>query len=94
MEFKDYTGNTIPRGELHMDKNRQKEEERLERFERFKSSVAVVAVVGVGAGLYGFKLGRRFGYTKGAKDGYITAGQEMLAAWKDHAEELRKSRGE
>jgi hypothetical protein len=72
---------------------KQEEKQKLEN-QKLKSGIKVLAVVAVGAGLYGFKLGRRYGYVQGSKDGYINAGQEMIAAWKEHAEELRQSRGE
>lgn len=66
----------------------------LERQKRFKNGLKLVAVVGIGAGLYGFKLGHRIGLTKGIEVGYIVAGKDMIEALREHAEELRLSRGE
>lgn len=59
-------------------------EEELKEMEakKLKRGFKVLAVVAVGAGLYGFKLGRKFGYKSGVKDGYITAGNEVIDAWK------------
>lgn len=70
------------------------ESKELERHERFKSSLKVIAVIGIGAGLYGFKLGRKFGMRRGIEVGYVVAGQDIIKALTEHAEELRLSRGD
>lgn len=68
--------------------------EEVERQERFIKGVKIVAVVGIGAGLYGFKLGRRMGIRTGVSIGYVAAGQDFIKAFTDYAEELKLSRGE
>lgn len=66
----------------------------LKRHNRFKNGLTVIALVGIGAGLYGFGLGRESGIRKGIEIGYIVAGKDMIDALKEHAQELRLSRGE
>lgn len=66
----------------------------LERQERLIKGLKVIAVVGIGAGLYGFKLGRRIGFNRGIEIGYIAAGNEFITAFTDWAEESKLSRGE
>lgn len=65
----------------------------LERHIKFKNRLKVVALVGLGAGIYGFKLGQQYGLRKGIEVGYIAAGADMISALKEHAQELRLSRG-
>lgn len=64
------------------------------KMKRMKKTFTLVTVVGVSAGLYGFKLGRRSGLRRGIEVGYLTAGKELVNAWKEHSEELRLTRGE
>lgn len=71
---------------------RSEEELKVLQAKKLKRAMKVLAVVGVGAGLYGYKLGRKGGYRKGVKDGYITAAEEIITAWKEHAEELIRTR--
>lgn len=71
---------------------RSEEELRALEAKKLKRAMKVIAVVSFGAGLYGYKLGRKGGYKKGVKDGYISATEEMIAAWKEHAEELVRTR--
>lgn len=61
---------------------------------KLRLRLGIVAVVGIGAGVYGFKLGRQTGLGKGMEIGYIHATHELISAWKEHSEELRLSRGE
>lgn len=85
------------KGGINMEKSefeKKQAEKKAEENRRLKRGMKLLAVVGVGAGLYGFKLGRRSGYAQGVKDGYFTMGQEMLQAWKEHTEELKLTRGE
>lgn len=64
----------------------------LQRHRRTNNTVAVVAVVSVGCIAYSYKVGRKRGFTEGVNVGYVTAGQEMMSAWRAHAEEMRLSR--
>lgn len=66
----------------------------LERQKRLKNGLKAIAVVGVGAGLYGFKLGRQYGLRRGVDIGYVAAGQDFIKAFKEYTEELKLSRGE
>lgn len=72
------------------------EEEQLiiERHEKMKNGLKLIAVVGIGAGLYGFKLGRQVGLRRGVDIGYVAAGQDFIKAFKEYTEELKLSRGE
>lgn len=56
------------------------------------TGLKVLAVVGIGAGLYGFKIGRQMGFRKGVDVGYILAGKDMIDALQEHAKELKLSR--
>lgn len=61
---------------------------------RAKEGLKVLAVVGIGAGLYGFKLGRRAGYGAGFKDGYKDAADEFISVMKDLTAEFKEARGD
>lgn len=85
------------KGGKNMYNNYTKEEgyKNQERRDRIKDGFKTLAVVGIGAGLYGYRLGRRSGYSLGVKEGHVEAVNEMISAWKDHTEILLKStRGE
>lgn len=75
--------------------NKEEEIKELERRKRVNDGLKLLAVVGIGAGLYGFKLGRRSGYRLGVGVGHTRAVNDMVSAWKDHTEELitLRSRG-
>lgn len=79
---------------VQIEKDALEEMQQLERQNQFKKCLKVVAVVSIGVGLYGFKLGRESGLRKGIEVGYIIAGGDMIDALKEHAQELRLSRGE
>lgn len=73
--------------------NIRSEEELVElKARRLKRGLTTIAVVAVGAGLYGFKLGRKAGYTRGVKDGYIAAGKELLDGWSQITDAMNQSR--
>lgn len=65
---------------------RSEEELKELQMKKLKKGIKVLAVVGIGAGLYGFKLGRRYGHNKG----YLQATEEIITVWKEHSEELIK----
>jgi len=71
-----------------------KEENNKPKSERIKSGLKAIAVISIGAGLYGFKLGRRSGYRRGVRDGESNAVDKMCEAWREHTDEMRRYRGE
>jgi len=73
---------------------KDKEENNKPKSERIKDGVKAIAVISIAAGLYGFKLGRRSGYRRGVRDGEVKAGEELIKAWREHTEEMRRYRGE
>lgn len=75
-------------------KNRDNKVKQAERERTTTVFVPVVLVIGVGAGLYGYRLGRKGGYLDGVNAGYVKGGQELIASWREHSEQMRLSRGE
>lgn len=85
MEFK------IIEGGKQMNNSNQKEEN---QNNRAKDGLKILAVAGLGAGLYGFKLGRRYGYNVGFKDGYKEASDEFITVMKELTAEFKAARGD
>lgn len=64
----------------------------IQRRKLAKRVLQVSLVVGIGSGIYGYRLGQKKGFSDGISVGYVNAGQEMMEAWRAHAEELRLAR--
>lgn len=64
------------------------------RQNRLKKGFTALAVVGVGAGIYGFKIGYEQGIRRGISIGYIAAGQEFISALSEYNEERKLARGD
>ena len=73
-------------------KNRDKLVRQDEKGRIYRKTVPVVVVVSVGLSIYSFKMGRKSGYLDGVKEGYVKAGHELVASWREHSEQLRLSR--
>lgn len=54
----------------------------------FKGGLKVIAVTAVGAGLYGYKLGKGRGYDIGVRDGYVSASNEFIEVMRDLKQEI------
>lgn len=66
---------------------------RLQRHRQAKKGLTIVGGTGIFVGgVYLYHCGRKRGFSEGVSVGYVTAGQEMIEAWRTHSEELRKSR--
>lgn len=54
--------------------------------------IPIVAVLSIGTSIYGFQLGKKSGYLNGVNAGYVKGGQELIASWREHSEQIRLSR--
>ena len=91
MSTKGYNKNIIDKTESDSYMNTGLNKRLLRRTKIVKRGLMVVTFVGVGAGIYGFKLGRMVGYSKGVSDGYMVASLEFVEALKEHHEDLKTS---
>jgi hypothetical protein len=82
---------TVKRNDT-IQKNRDAKIRQLEREKMIRRGVPVILIFSVGAGVYGFTLGRKSGYLDGVRDGYVKGGQELMATWREYSEEMRLAR--
>lgn len=71
--------------------NKAKAEDTLAREESIAKGLKIIGTVALGAGMYGFQLGRKVGYAKGVKEGYVVAINELVGAWEQHTLALVQS---
>lgn len=65
----------------------------LDKQKSIKRGYKALAVVAVCAGIYGYRLGHSSGYTRGVKDGYVLASEELMNAWKEHTQTMIDTHG-
>ncbi len=68
------------------DYKRDEERDELERRGDFGRGLKILAAVGIGAGICGFRLGRKIGYNRGASDSYKRVVYEIIEATKQHTD--------
>lgn len=66
---------------------RQAERERI-----YSVAIPVVILLGLSTGLCGYRMGRKGGYLDGVNAGYVKGGQDLIASWREHSEQMRLSR--
>ena len=75
--------------EVENKKTIKSSEPNARRQKRVTRSLQVTAVLGITMTIYGFHLGKKSGYLQGVNAGYVKAGQELIASWREHSEQMK-----
>ena len=75
--------------EVNNEKVIQSSEPQDKRQKRIVRSLQVTAALGITMTIYSFHLGKKSGYLQGVNAGYVKAGQELIASWREHSEQMK-----